>query len=374
MADAAWLRLAYAAQHGSAPWAKALDVAGSAAALVAASERELAALGLNGAQIERFRSVDSTLLGRWERWLAGADRALIVRGGAGYPPLLAQTPDAPLALWTHGTCLAALGAPQLAVVGSRNPTSNGAATALDFARYLAERGLTITSGLAVGIDGAGHRGALAAGGTTVAVLGSGIDVIFPRAHQPLAMQVAAAGVVVSEYAPGTPPQKQHFPHRNRIIAGLSAGTLVVEAARHSGSLITAKLATDYGREVFAIPGSIHSPLSRGCHHLIREGAKLVEEAGDILVELAAILSIPVNATVVTERGPYRQDDQSPVEDPAYARLLERIDYGPTAIATLMERVGLTAAEVSSMLLVLELEGFVEALPGGRYARLAKRSS
>jgi DNA processing protein len=262
-----------------------------------------------------------------------------------------------------------LGAPQLAIVGSRNPTGGGRETAEQFARYLSERGLTITSGLAVGIDGASHRGALDGVGATVAVLGSGIDVIFPRAHDKLAAEIAERGLLVSEYAPGVPPQKFHFPQRNRIIAGLSVGTLVVEATRRSGSLITAGRANDYGREVFAIPGSIHNPLARGCHALIRQGAKLVEEAGDIFVELAPLLQITDIEKVV---APATASRSPTIDDPAYANLMKQLDFAPTTIATLIDRVGLTAGEVSSMLLLLELEGFVEALPGGRYARLAKR--
>ena len=369
MADRAWLKLVYAAQSDRRQWLDALKRAGGAPALDALPTHALAALGLPAEAIEHFKSPDEVTLEHWQTWLRGKRRALVTLGDAQYPALLAQTSDPPFALWLTGARMDLLGAPQLAIVGSRNPTGGGRETAEQFARYLSERGLTITSGLAVGIDGASHRGALDGVGATVAVLGSGIDVIFPRAHDQLAAEIAERGLLVSEYAPGVPPQKFHFPQRNRIIAGLSVGTLVVEATRRSGSLITAGRANDYGREVFAIPGSIHNPLARGCHALIRQGAKLVEEAGDIFVELAPLLQITDIEKVV---APATASRSPTIDDPAYANLMKQLDFAPTTIATLIDRVGLTAGEVSSMLLLLELEGFVEALPGGRYARLAKR--
>ncbi len=209
---------------------------------------------------------------------------------AAYPALLASIPDPPLALFVEGDA-DVLALPQLAVVGSRNPTAHGRDTAVQFAAHLARSGLAITSGLALGIDAASHRGALQAGGRTVAVLGCGLDTIYPRENEPLAAAITAGGgALVADLPTGTAPLKQHFPRRNRIISGLSVGTLVVEAALRSGSLITARLAGEQGREVFAIPGSIHNPLARGCHRLIRQGAKLVEDADDIFVELGALLA------------------------------------------------------------------------------------
>jgi DNA processing protein len=292
-------------------------------------------------------------------------------GSREYPQRLAEIPDAPLALWVEGAKLALLWAPQLAIVGSRSPTADGKETAVAFARYLAQRGLTITSGLATGIDGASHRGAVAAAGGTIAVLGGGLDAIFPREHTKLAAEIAARGLLVSEYAPGVEPQKLFFPQRNRIIAGLTLGTLVVEATRRSGSLITARLALDYGREVFAIPGSIHNPLARGCHHLIRQGAKLVEEAGDILVEIAPLLTAE-GFELAPE--PIAETEETPaVRDPSYEKLLSVLGFSPTPIADLSSRTSLTTAELSSMLLLLELEGLVEALPGGRYSRRGKKN-
>jgi DNA processing protein len=292
-------------------------------------------------------------------------------GSALYPPRLAEIQTAPLALWVEGPDHALLSAPQLAMVGSRSPTTSGRETAEEFAKYLSARGLTVTSGLAAGIDGASHRGALLELGGTIAVLGSGPDVIFPRAHERLAAQIVTRGLLVSEFVPGMEPQKFFFPQRNRVIAGLAVGTLVVEATRRSGSLITARCAGDFGREVFAIPGSIHNPLARGCHYLIRNGAKLVEEAADVLVELAPQLQLDL-ADVAPEPAPHGADVSDVGDDPTYRNLLNALDFSPVSIADLGARVQLTPAELSSMLLILELEGLVEALPGGRYARLGKR--
>jgi DNA processing protein len=208
-------------------------------------------------------------------------------------------------------------------------------------------------------------------GGTVAVLGNGVDVVFPRSHAQLSAEIAQRGLLVSEYAPGVEPRKRFFPRRNRIIAGLTLGTLVVEATRRSGSLITANLAMEYGREVFAIPGSIHNPLARGCHQLIRQGAKLVEEAADILIELAPLLELEGVAVAPLRSTPAADQEPAHMRDPSYRKLLDALGFSPVPIADLSARVHLTTAELSSMLLVLELEGLVEALPGGRYSRLGK---
>ena len=371
MALDAWLTLLHAAQATPRPWLEILKARGSPEAVIGTCAATLAGAGVGDDAIARLKTPDRALLERWRAWLAQPARSLVTFGGEHYPPQLTNIPDAPLALWAEGAKLELLGAPQLAMVGSRNPTAGGRDIAEQFAKYLSERGLTITSGLATGIDGASHRGAVGSLGGTVAVLGGGIDSIFPRVHTELAREIASRGLLVSEYAPGIEPRPFHFPQRNRIIAGLSLGTLVVEATRRSGSLITAKLATEYGREVFAIPGSIHNPLARGCHKLIRQGAKLVEEAADIFVELAPQLASVIVGTI--ERADDADEDSSTqIADPEYKRVLQLVDFAPTSLVTLMERAGLTAAELSSMLLVLELEGFVEALPGGRYSRLAKR--
>jgi DNA processing protein len=370
MALDAWLTLLQAAQQFSTnAWLEGLKRCGSAEALVAEAPRLLAQSAGAAEAIERLRSPDEPTLERWRAWLDQPRRALVTFGSPAYPPRLADIKDAPLALWVEGDP-SLLAGPQLAIVGSRSPTTDGSQTAEQFARYLAQRGLTITSGLATGIDGASHRGAVDALGGTIAVLGGGLDVIFPRVHAPLAGVIAARGLLASEYAPGVKPQKAFFPRRNRIIAALSLGTLVVEATRRSGSLITAHRALEYGREVFAIPGSIHNPLARGCHLLIREGAKLVEEAADVLIELAPQLEA-AGYTVPSIVPPAADDAARPAlaDDPSYQKLLKTLGFSPTPIAEISARAHLTTAEVSSMLLLLELEGLVEALPGGRYSRL-----
>lgn len=362
------LAVAYAEQTGGRALREAVHAAGSAAAFTARSDAELGASGLDAATLRALRAPDEAVLERWRRWLDAPGHALVGIDSDHYPGQLAETPDPPLALWTRGAELALLTAPQLAIVGSRNATAGGRQTATDFARYLSERGLTITSGLALGIDAAGHRGAVDNAGATLAVLGCGIDLVYPRANAALAEQIVEHGLIVSEFAPGTPVRARQFPARNRIIAGLALGTLVVEAARRSGSLITARIAGELGREVFAVPGSIHSTLAHGCHALIRDGARLVENAAEILAALAD--SIDLSDTVDTSQE--AAETGTPELAPEYRNLLELLGFDAIDRQTLAERAGLTAAELSSMLLILELEGYVEALPGGRYSRLAKR--
>lgn len=367
----AWLSLLYAAR-GERSWPEALAKAGGADALLALSDRQLSDLGIRGDALERLRRPDAATLDAWRQWLAGADRRLVTLDSPDYPPLLATTPHPPLALWVEGSRVELLTGPQIAIVGSRNATRSGRSTATDFARHFAERGLTVTSGLASGIDGAAHAGALHELGRTIAVFGCGIDVVFPRENRRLARDIAEQGLLVSEYPPGVPPLGHQFPARNRIIAGLSLGTLVVEAGRKSGSLITAGIATELGREVFAVPGSIHNPLSRGCHQLIRAGAKLVEDGADVLVELAPLLEL-ANVPTRAADAPAPAPEATILTDEAYANLLNSMEFEAVGIGVLEARCGLTTAELSSMLLVLELEGFVEALPGGRYCRMPKRS-
>ena len=288
-------------------------------------------------------------------WLgAGGDRRVLTPDQAGFPPLLLQTVDPPLLLYVQGD-IGRLSQPSVAVVGSRHPTPQGSQNARAFAAALAERGFVVVSGLALGIDAAAHEGALAAAAGTVAVVGTGLDRVYPDRHRDLARRIAANGVLVSEFAPGTPPLPEHFPQRNRIIAGLSLGTLVVEAALQSGSLITARLAAEANREVFAIPGSIHAPQSKGCHALIKQGAKLVETAEDIVEELRG--GAPAQASLAL-------DPPAPA-DP----LLEALGDDPVTLDALMARTGWPAAELSARLLTLELDGLAARLPGGLYQRL-----
>ena len=295
-------------------------------------------------------------------WLDQPDHHLLVWSDPDYPPLLREIPDQPLLLYVIGQ-REALSNPQLAIVGSRNPSPVGRENAQAFARSLAGAGLTVTSGLALGVDGAAHRGALAAGGTTIAVAGTGLDRVYPARHRELAHEIVKHGALVSEFALGTPPLPENFPIRNRIISGLSLGTLVVEAALQSGSLITARLATEQGREVFAIPGSIHAPQARGCHALIRQGAKLVETAQDIIEELGPL------ANVARHVAP---DNAAPAPklDAPMAALLQQIGHDPVSVDALIERSGLTADAVSSMLLQMELHGLVSSCPGGKVQRIS----
>ncbi|MDE0003248.1 MAG: DNA-processing protein DprA [Rhodospirillaceae bacterium] len=372
----AWLTVLQSATPPRSQRVSALiDRHASVAEVVDLPRSELAAAGLSRRQAERLKNPDRQRMDQWRAWLDRPGRGLITRDSTDYPAMLKELPDPPLALWVEGTRSDLLNGPQLAMVGSRKPTANGRETAQRFARYLSERGLTIVSGLATGIDGASHRGALLGCGGTLAVLGSGPDVLFPRSHARLAAEIIAKGLIVSEYPPGTPPLAAHFPQRNRIIAGMSAGTLVVEAARRSGSLITARLAGNYGREVFAIPGSIHNPMAKGCHRLIRDGAKLVEEAADVLVELPPLLELSMQPAAPPAGGAAEAPEETaPLEgQPGYAELLAALGFDPCGISNLARRTGLTAAELSSMLLLLEMEGLVEALPGGRYCRLSKRT-
>lgn len=304
-------------------------------------------------------------------WLAQADADLATWADPDYPPLLREIPDAPSVLYLRGR-RALLSRPMLAIVGSRNPTPGGSAIAQAFAEHLSQAGLAIVSGLATGIDAAAHRGALRGGSGTVAVMGTGPDRIYPREHQALAQEVAADGLLLSDYPPGTALHPGLFPKRNRIISGLSYGVLVVEAALRSGSLITARLAAEQGREVFAIPGSIHSPLSRGPHRLIRQGAKLVETAADIMEELGPLHAALQQAQEAAHARP--SDPAGPpsaVPSPAAAALLEIMDYSPQAVDLLVHRSGLTPDRVSAMLLTLELEGWVASCPGGRFCRLPR---
>jgi DNA processing protein len=299
-------------------------------------------------------------------WLAAPGNHLVEPGSAHYPEMLHQIGDPPARLYVRGNP-EVLGLPSLAIVGSRNPTRGGMRNAFDFAKHLAASGFCIVSGLAEGIDSAAHEGALAANARTVAWLGHGIDTIYPARNHGLAQRIAVRGALVSEFPLGSGPRRHHFPARNRLISGTSLGVLVVEAARRSGSLITARLAAEQGREVFAIPGSIHNALSRGCHELIRQGAKLVESAADIVGELGPLAGHLMQNTQadVPAESPL---STRPKHDADYALLLEALGHDPRNADELAAESGLTIGQVSSMLLILELEGEIEALHGGNYAK------
>lgn len=362
----------------------------SPAAALAAGRTAWRAAGLNDEQVDRLRQPDAALYERGLAWLQLPNHHLIGWHHPDYPPLLRRLSSPPLALFVDGDP-ALLWHPAVAVVGSRAPSAGGRDNAHAFARALAAAGVAIASGLASGVDAAAHEAALAVrDGLTIAVLGTGPDLAYPPHHAGLRDRIAARGAVVSEHPPGTAAKPAHFPSRNRILAGLALGTLVIEAAERSGALITARQAADAGREVFAVPGSIHNPLARGCHRLIRDGAGLVESAEEVLAgigPLADDLASELRARLAVEpagAGPARDGsgakasragpapagfDPASGLDPDYQRLWLALGHDPTGMDLLAERTGLTAAELSSMLLVMELEGRV-AVEHGRYARKA----
>ena len=299
------------------------------------------------------------------RWLDQPGNHLLTITDRRYPPRLRELANPPTVLFLHGDP-DLLSLPQLAIVGSRNPSTGGSRNAHDFAEHLAAAGLVVGSGLANGIDAAAHQGALDAEGLTLAVTGTGLDRVYPAKNRALAHAIAMSGLLISEFPTGTPPLAANFPRRNRILAGLALGTLVVEAALKSGSLITARLAAEAGREVFAIPGSIHNPLARGCHALIRDGAKLVETAEHVLEELAPLLSA---ADISLRTPPQPQPSEAEAMDPQHAELLRAMGFDPVTTDELVERTGFPAAEVSSILLLLELQGHVSSGAGGLFTQL-----
>jgi DNA processing protein len=361
-----WLTLLLAPDIGPLSGAQLLARFGSPDTLLQAGRAAWREAGLGEAAQQALAAPDEARLGAAFDWLAGAaDRHLVTLEDPRYPARLRQTEGAPLALFVLGDP-ELLALPQLAIVGSRNPTPGGLDNARAFAASLAQAGLVITSGLALGIDGAAHRGALEAGGLTLAVCGTGLDRVYPARHRELAHAVAQQGALVSEFPPGVPALAGNFPRRNRLISGLSLGVLVVEAALQSGSLITARLAAAQGREVFAIPGSIHSPLARGCHRLLREGAKLVESAQDVLEEIGPLLGhVPLPGAAPSGDGEARD---SGALDAEYRSLLAALGHEPARVDQLAERTGQAAEAVASMLLILELRGDVALLPGGAYQR------
>lgn len=364
----AWLTLQAAPGLGPRTLERLIQHYGEASVVLEQSAAELAERGLAPATIAALRAPDQALIDAALAWAEQPDCHILVRDDARYPWRLAEIPDPPPLLYVRGD-VALLNEPQIAVVGSRNSSSAGDEITRYFARALAERGLVITSGLAVGIDAAAHTGALEAG-RTLAVLGTGADRVYPPRNRDLARAIVEqGGALISELALGSGPQAHHFPRRNRIISGLSLGVLVTEASLRSGSLITARQALEQGREVFALPGSIRNPLARGCHALIREGAHLVEEPLDILKELVPQLraALKEDEAPTSSGVPFSASVRTP-PDADQARLLAALGFEPMAVDELGERTGLATADIVSMLVVLELEGYVSSLPGGRYSR------
>ncbi len=358
---ASWLQLTLTPGLGAATIRQLLSRFGLPENVLGAQRAELSRF----AGPEALQALDSDPVARAvERaltWLEQPGNGIVTLADAGYPRLLLEIADPPALLYCRGR-IELLNHPSLAVVGSRNATAQGAGNAERFARNFSEAGLTIVSGLAQGIDAAAHRGGLSGEGSTVAVLGTGVDVVYPPANAALAADIAVRGLLVSELALGTKAFGHNFPRRNRLISGLAQGCLIIEAALASGSLITARAAAEQGREVFALPGSIHSPLAKGCHALIKAGAKLVESADDVLSELAAFRRTGFAST----RGPA---DISPSKGAADEPLLACMGFDPVDVDFLCARAGLPAERISAELLRLELAGRVATLPGGLYQRL-----
>jgi DNA processing protein len=363
----AWVTLTRAPALTAATVLAALERLESAGGIVAASEAVHRRVGIPAAARDFLRQAGGGPDAAERKWLQHERHHLLPFTDPRYPTLLRSLTDCPIALYVAGN-VNALSDPQLAVVGSRNPTLQGRDTAFDFAHRLARRGLAITSGLAQGIDAAAHLGALAAQGITVAVLGNGIDQVYPRGHRHLSETIEQHGALISEFPLGTAPRAANFPRRNRIIAAMTLGTLVVEAASRSGSRITARAANDCGREVFAVPGSIHNPLSRGCHELIKQGAKLTETPDDILSELN-FSTFFTGRSHAADAGSECNSGASGM-DKEHKILLDALGFDPADIDMLVVRTGFKPEAVSSMMLILELEGHVQAAPGGRYSRVA----
>jgi DNA processing protein len=327
--------------------------------LFAETATGLAALGLKSDIVQTIKNPDWSIIDSDLVWLEQNNNSVITLYDPDYPALLKEIPDPPPLLFVRGNPKL-LSLPQIAIVGSRNPSTSGMETAFAFAKTLSQHGFVITSGLALGIDAASHQGALSAKGYTIAVAGTGLDRVYPARHIGLATEIVNTGAMVSEFPPGTLAKANHFPRRNRIISGLCQGLLVVEAAKQSGSLITARMALEQNREVFAIPGSIHNPLARGCNALIREGAKLVETTQDILEEFNQYIQQDENKYAITVQSTLDMEQQT---------LLNRVMFSPTAIDKLVEESRTSVEVISSMLLILELSGYVEANAGGSYTRL-----
>lgn len=337
-----------------------VEAFGPAVAVLAADDSALAATeGIRRDAVQRLRDAVATLdVGRLRDDMRDRGVTLVPITAPEYPGLLRETPDAPAALFVQGT-LGRRDEMAVAIVGTRECTPYGLATARKLAFDLARRGFTIVSGMARGVDAAAHEGALEAGGRTVAVMASGMDITYPADHADLRRRIADCGAVITEHAFGVPPLREHFPNRNRIIAGLTLGTLVVEAPAKSGAMITAGLAGEYGREVFAIPGSIDSPVSRGCHRLIKDGARLVEVAEDVVDGLGILLeAVPTERprTDVTVSG----DEQA---------VLDALSYQPRHVDAVVADSGLAAAAVSAALMMLEIKGLIRRFPGNAYVRL-----
>ncbi len=358
-----WLSLTQATGIGPAIFNKLLIEFKTPKAVLSSNHNTLRQFGLNDGSINSLLNPKQEQISTILEWLNQPNHHLITYLDDDYPELLRSIQSPPMILFAIGQ-RKALGYLHFAIVGSRNPTAGGKMLAEDFAAELSRADLTICSGLALGIDYHSHLGALQADGSTIAVLGNGLSSIYPSRHKKIAHQIIEKGLLISEYPPDTKPSPGNFPRRNRIISGMSMGVLVVEAAKRSGSLITANYALEQGRDVFAIPGSIHNPLARGTHSLIKQGAKLVESVDDILDELSPMVNLVLNRSSTLEHS---QSGYNELE-PDYKLLLDSMGYEILSVDRLVELTGLTADVVSSMLLILELQGMIESQHGGKYCR------
>jgi DNA processing protein len=360
----AWLALWRVKGVGTKTYLALLETFTSPSVVFSASISELKSAGCSDAVARQVKNFDHDEIKQDLKWLEREDCHLMCWHDDDYPALLKEIPDPPPVLFIRGD-RSLLSSLQIAMVGTRNPSPMALTTTKAFAKSFATFGLTVTSGLAMGVDQAAHRGALEANGLTIAVAATGLDRVYPAKHKSLAEEVIKTGALVSEFPIGTQPKPGYFPRRNRIISGLSLGVLVVEAAIKSGTLVTARHAMEQGREVFAIPGSIHNPLAKGCHHLIRQGAKLIETADDVLEDLGQLSSVAAGIEGVTTKETL---PNAMSVDGDYVVLLEKIAFDPTSVDDLIAQTNFTAEEISSMLLVLELQGLVSSAPGGLFYR------
>jgi len=366
-----WVSLWRVPRVGSKTFQKLLDYFENPSDVFAATTATLKKAGISNTVISNIEDSKSFDAAKPDiDWLISANNHHIITIQCiEYPALLKQISNPPPLLYVRGN-VSILNDPQLAIVGSRSPSHSGLSNSYEFAKHLGGSGLCITSGLALGVDGAAHKGAIDANAPTIAVIATGTDRVYPAKHRDLAHKIVENGAIISEFPIGSPAKSENFPRRNRIISGIAHGTLVVEAAKRSGSLITARLASEQNREVFAIPGSIHNPLAKGCHQLIRQGAKLVETAQDILEEMADIIDI-VNVIDATENPklPLIKEEKPSEIDGEYNTLLEQMGYDPVSIDELVIRVEQSPESIAAMLLMLELQNQVSSNGGGTYTRI-----
>ena len=368
-----WLVILNAPSVGGASLIRVIEALGGASAVAAANTRDLTRHGLSDETAAAITGPDEARIESDLKWLSDPNHHLLCWDDDAYPALLRRINGPPAALFIDGDP-GCLWQPQIAVIGSRNPTAGGLDHARDFATTLARQGMTITSGLASGIDTAAHAAALDAGALTIAVNGTGLDRVYPVSSGAVAERIRSQGAMISELPLGSPPRRQHFPSRNRIISGLSLAVLVIEAGLNSGTLITARKAAEQGREVFALPGSLHNPMAKGCHRLIREGARLVETTADIMQELgpvAAELQMEIRQRLEqpdTDEEETIHRKKTLLDDSDYSAVWEVLGYDPKPMDVIIEQSGHSAREVSSMLLMMELKGMVKKQGDGRFVR------